>query len=114
MASRFRDLIERLGANVGNVILGIAWALWHLPLFVVLGTPQYGTPFMPFLVELTAWSMVITFVMHARGSSSCGDAFPRIRELVRVHDVGTRCDGIRIGAMGRNSCYRELADADSS
>jgi len=62
--------IERLGPNVGTVILGIAWALWHLPLFVVLGTPQYGTPFMPFLVELTAWSMVITFVMmHARGSA---------------------------------------------
>jgi membrane protease YdiL (CAAX protease family) len=63
-------LIERLGPNVGTLILGIAWALWHLPLFVVLGTPQYGTPFMPFLVELTAWSMVITLVvMHARGSA---------------------------------------------
>jgi membrane protease YdiL (CAAX protease family) len=30
-------LIERLGANVGTVILGIAWALWHRPLFVVFG-----------------------------------------------------------------------------
>src|SRR4029077_15818413 len=48
------------------------------------------------------------------GEGSCGGAFPRIRELVCVHDVGTRCDGIRLGAMGRNSCYRELADADSS
>ena len=63
-------LIERLGPNVGTLLLGIAWASWHLPLFVVLGTPQYGTPFMPFLVELTAWSMVITLVvMHARGSA---------------------------------------------
>jgi membrane protease YdiL (CAAX protease family) len=63
-------LIERLGPNVGTLILGIAWAFWHLPLFVVAGTPQYGTPFVPFLVMLTAWSMVITFVvMHARGSA---------------------------------------------
>jgi len=62
-------LIERLGPNGGTLILGIAWALWHLPLFVVAGTAQYGTPFMPFLVTLTAWSMVITLmVMHARGS----------------------------------------------
>lgn len=63
-------LIERLGPNVGTLILGIAWALWHLPLFLVAATPQYGTPFLPFLVELTAWSMLITLVvMHARGSA---------------------------------------------
>jgi membrane protease YdiL (CAAX protease family) len=63
-------LIERLGPNVGTLILGIAWSLWHLPLFVIAGTPQYGTPFMPFLVTLTAWSMVITLVvMHARGGA---------------------------------------------
>jgi membrane protease YdiL (CAAX protease family) len=76
VASRFRDLIERLGPNVGNVVLGIAWALWHLPLFVVLGTPHYRRPFMPFLVELTAWSMVITFVvMHTRGSAAAAMLF---------------------------------------
>lgn len=63
-------LIERLGPNMGTLILGVAWALWHLPLFMVAGTPQYGNPFVPFLVMLTAWSMVITLVvMHARGSA---------------------------------------------
>lgn len=61
-------LIESLGPNVGTLILGIAWAWWHLPLLVA-GTAQYRTPFMPFLVTLTAWSMVITLVvMHTRGS----------------------------------------------
>jgi uncharacterized protein len=63
-------LIERLGPNVGTLVLGFAWALWHLPLFVVAGTPQYGTPFVPFLVTLTAWSMVITLVVtNSRGSA---------------------------------------------
>ena len=63
-------LIERLGPNVGTLILGIAWAFWHLPLFVVAGTAQYGTPFTPFLVTLMAWSMVITLVViRARGSA---------------------------------------------
>jgi len=62
-------LIERLGPIVGTLILGIAWASWHLPLFVVAGTPQYGSPFTPFAVELTAWSMIITLVVEsARGS----------------------------------------------
>ena len=63
-------LIERLGPNLGTLILGIAWAFWHLPLFVIAGTPQYGIPFVPFLIMLTAWSMVITLVvMHAHGSA---------------------------------------------
>src|SRR5438132_8507102 len=53
-------LIHRLGPNAGTLILGIGWALWHLPLYVVAGTAQYRTPFTPFLVMLVAWSMVIS------------------------------------------------------
>jgi membrane protease YdiL (CAAX protease family) len=62
-------LVGRFGPIVGTLILGIAWAFWHLPLFVITGTPQYGTGFIPFALELTAWSMVMTLIMmHARGS----------------------------------------------
>ena len=63
-------LIERLGPNVGTLILGIAWAFWHLPLFAVPGTAQYGIPFLPFLITLMAWSLLVTFiVMQTRGSA---------------------------------------------
>ncbi len=62
-------LLGRFGPVVGTLILGIAWAFWHLPLFIISGTPQYGTGFLPFALELMAWSMVITLIMmHARGS----------------------------------------------
>jgi membrane protease YdiL (CAAX protease family) len=62
-------LIARFGPIVGTVILGIAWACWHLPLFMIAGTPQYGTGFVPFALMLIAWSMVITLVvLRARGS----------------------------------------------
>jgi membrane protease YdiL (CAAX protease family) len=62
-------LIARFGPTVGTLILGIAWAFWHLPLFIIAGTPQYGTGFLPFALLLTAWSMVMTLIMmHARGS----------------------------------------------
>ena len=62
-------LVERLGPNMGTLFLGIAWASWHLPLFVIPETAQHGTQFLPFAVELTAWSMVITLVvMRAQGS----------------------------------------------
>ena len=62
-------LIARFGPIVGTLVLGIAWACWHLPLFMIAGTPQYGTGFLPFVLMLMAWSMVITLVvMRARGS----------------------------------------------
>ena len=62
-------LLRRFGPIVGTLILGIAWACWHLPLFIISGTPQYGTGFLPFALELMAWSMVMTLIMmHARGS----------------------------------------------
>jgi uncharacterized protein len=62
-------LSERFGPNLGTVVLGVAWGLWHLPLFIVPGTPQYGTPFLPFVILLTTWSMLITVVViHSHGS----------------------------------------------
>jgi len=62
-------LLGRFGPIMGTLILGVAWACWHLPLFIITGTPQYGTGFLPFALELMAWSMVMTLIMmHARGS----------------------------------------------
>ena len=62
-------LIARFGPIGGTLVLGIAWACWHLPLFVIAGTPQYGTGFLPFALMLLAWSMVITLVvLRAQGS----------------------------------------------
>jgi uncharacterized protein len=62
-------LIARFGPIGGTVILGMAWAVWHFPLFMIAGTPQYGTGFLPFALMLLAWSMVITLlVLRAQGS----------------------------------------------
>jgi membrane protease YdiL (CAAX protease family) len=62
-------LIAHFRPIVGTLLLGIAWAFWHLPLFMITGTPQYGTGLLPFALLLMAWSMVITLIMmHVRGS----------------------------------------------
>ena len=47
-------LVARFGPIVGTLILGIAWAFWHLPLFMIAGTPQYRTGFLPFALMLMA------------------------------------------------------------
>jgi uncharacterized protein len=77
-------LVQGWGPITGSLILGIAWSLWHLPLFMVAGTAQYGTPFLPFLATLTAWSVLMALlVARARGSVVVAMLF---------HASGNLCD----------------------
>jgi membrane protease YdiL (CAAX protease family) len=63
------SLTKRVGAIGASLVLGVAWALWHLPLFIIAGTAQYGTPFVPFLATLTAWSLIVTLLVVRAGGS---------------------------------------------
>lgn len=61
-------LIDRFGPITGTIVLGILWAIWHLPLFILPGTAQYGDWFASFLLLLMSWSMVMTLlVLRSRG-----------------------------------------------
>jgi len=63
------QLQERLGSLGGNIAIGIAWALWHLPLFFMPGSSQYGSSLPLYVYLLTCWSIVIGFLVNkARGS----------------------------------------------
>ena len=63
------SLTRRVGVIGASLVLGVAWALWHLPLFIIAGTAQYGTPFVPFLITLTAWSLIVTLLVVRAGGS---------------------------------------------
>jgi cytochrome c oxidase subunit IV len=62
-------LTKKVGAIGASLVLGIVWAVWHLPLFIIAGTAQYGTPFGPFLTTLTAWSLIVTLLVVRAGGS---------------------------------------------
>src|ERR687894_3153916 len=63
-----RLLAER-SALAASLILGTLWGAWHLPTFFVLGAPQYGLPFLAFLLFTVAYSVLFTWVyLHTRGS----------------------------------------------
>jgi CAAX protease family protein len=62
-------LQERYSAFVASLLLGAAWALWHLPLFFITGTSQSFTPLVPFLVSVVALAVLFTWVFNGtRGS----------------------------------------------
>jgi uncharacterized protein len=52
-----------------GLILGITWGVWHLPAFLLSGTPQSAWSFTPFFVGSIALSLIMTALFNAsRGS----------------------------------------------
>jgi membrane protease YdiL (CAAX protease family) len=79
------------GPLKGTLILGLLWACWHFPLFLIPGYNGVGTgffgisiPFAEFMVSIIAGAMIITWAFnHTRGSlliammiHSAIDSFP--------------------------------------
>jgi uncharacterized protein len=62
-------LLLGYNALVASLILGILWALWHLPLVWTEGAPLYQQPVWLLLLDVTAKSVLFTWVfLHTRGS----------------------------------------------
>ena len=58
---------SRLGVFVGNLVLGIVWALWHLPLFFIPETSQFFTPFAGFVLLTIGYSWIFAWVRQISG-----------------------------------------------
>jgi membrane protease YdiL (CAAX protease family) len=59
-------LQTRWNALTSSLIVGLVWALWHLPLFLTVGTSQHelGLPFISFLVGFMANSILYTWLYN--------------------------------------------------
>lgn len=52
-----------------GLILGVIWAVWHVPAFMLSGTPQAAWGFLPFFAGSVACSVILTALFNeARGS----------------------------------------------
>jgi uncharacterized protein len=52
-----------------GLLLGVIWAVWHLPAFLMSGTPQSAWSFTPFFAGVIALSVIMTPMFNAaRGS----------------------------------------------
>lgn len=54
---------------VASIVLGVIWAVWHFPAFLLSGTPQSSWSFMAFFFGTVALSTITTALFNAsRGS----------------------------------------------
>jgi CAAX protease family protein len=60
-------LEQRLGAWLGNLVLGVVWAFWHLPLFFIPGTGQSFMPFAGFALLMIGYSYFFAWVRQSSG-----------------------------------------------
>lgn len=62
-------LTERMGLPAASILLGVIWALWHLPLFFVHGADTYHQPFFLYTVQVTAISVAMAWLYARTGGS---------------------------------------------
>jgi len=62
-------LAARLGLARASLLLGIVWAVWHLPLFFVPGIDNYGQSFVIFALQVTAISVPMAWLYARTGGS---------------------------------------------
>ncbi|MBK5257327.1 MAG: CPBP family intramembrane metalloprotease [Vicinamibacteria bacterium] len=78
-------LATHLGLSSASVLLGVIWALWHLPLFFLQGSGSEGQSFPIYLLHVTAlsvamswlyWktegSLLLVMLMHASVNNTTG------------------------------------------
>ena len=62
-------LQRRFSPFWASLLLGVVWAVWHAPSFLLSGTPQSAWSFGPFFIGLIAITVILTPLFNAsRGS----------------------------------------------
>ena len=89
-------LEKRFGLIIGSLILGIIWAIWHLPLWFIPGTTQTYMNFFVFMSMTIGYSFIFSWVIKASGNRLLSGLFahgaanafmPLFPTLILEHNV---------------------------
>jgi uncharacterized protein len=58
-----------IGLPASSIILGLVWAIWHLPLFYIPGTPNFGQSLPLYTLQVTALSVAFAWLYWRTGGS---------------------------------------------
>ena len=62
-------LASRMGPALASLLLGLLWAVWHLPAFFIRDADKFGQSFWVYLLQVTALSVAMAWLVgHSRGS----------------------------------------------
>lgn len=62
-------LADGFGLRLASVMLGLIWAVWHLPQFFIRDVPEFGQSFPLFVLQVTALGVVFAWLYaRTRGS----------------------------------------------
>jgi membrane protease YdiL (CAAX protease family) len=62
-------LEARISPLWASLILGVIWAVWHLPLFFISDSAQHSLPFGMYALLTIPLTILITWVYHGAGDS---------------------------------------------
>ncbi len=61
-------LENKFGIWFANIILGVIWAFWHLPLWFITGTSQTYMNFGGFIILMTGYSFILSWIRKISGN----------------------------------------------
>lgn len=62
-------MLQRFSPATGSILLGVVWAVWHLPAFYFSGMPQATLPLGWFLLTIVALTVLMSWVaINTRGA----------------------------------------------
>jgi membrane protease YdiL (CAAX protease family) len=72
-------LLALMNARIASVVLGLVWAVWHLPAFFLSSMSQSGIMLFPYVLTVIAFSVLMTLIyVHTNGNVLLSGIIPHM------------------------------------